>query len=339
MHPRMLLPALAIAALGATGALAGPLTPPDGPVVPTHKTLTDVEPRTPMSGATTPGTESSVFVVSQPGDYYLTADVAVPAGKNGITVTAPDVTIDLSGFTIRGETGSLAGIAVIEADRLAVRNGRIRTCGGDGVSALASPEARFENLMISDCGGSGLVTGNGAAVDLCTAESCGAEGFLLEVHSVLRDCIAAGNGGIGIRMQGRSQAVRCTVRDNQGPGVQSDGHANIVRECTIMDNVGDGIAVLGTGAVVSGNYCVGHAPPGGGVTVYSAATDNAIIGNLIIGPPTVGYAVHVVSTGNLVARNWGASSGYNIFSGNARGPLIGAATMLTNSNPDANYVY
>jgi hypothetical protein len=38
--------------------------------------------------------------LSRSGRYKLTGNLKVPAGKNGIVVTAHDVTIDLNGFTI-----------------------------------------------------------------------------------------------------------------------------------------------------------------------------------------------------------------------------------------------
>ena len=41
-------------ALAAGAALAGPLNPPSGPVTSTYKTLTEVEPRVPVSATNTP---------------------------------------------------------------------------------------------------------------------------------------------------------------------------------------------------------------------------------------------------------------------------------------------
>src|SRR5262245_16199985 len=76
----------------------GDLAPPAGPVAPTMKPLSHVEPRTPITTATTPGDSDALFVISTPGSYYLTGNVAGALGKHGIEVTAPNVTIDLSGF-------------------------------------------------------------------------------------------------------------------------------------------------------------------------------------------------------------------------------------------------
>ena len=51
-----------------------------------------------------------MFKITQPGSYYLTSNVTGVAGKAGIEVTAPNVTIDLRGFELLGVPGSLAGI-------------------------------------------------------------------------------------------------------------------------------------------------------------------------------------------------------------------------------------
>src|SRR4051794_72941 len=51
---------------------------------------------TPGDGAGFPAT------LSRPGHYKLSGNLSVPAGVNGIDVTADDVTIDLNGFSMLG---------------------------------------------------------------------------------------------------------------------------------------------------------------------------------------------------------------------------------------------
>jgi len=67
-------------------ASAGPLNPPAGPITSTHKTLTEVEPRIPISSTTTPGDATSLYRISQPGSYYLTGNITGQAGKHGIYI-------------------------------------------------------------------------------------------------------------------------------------------------------------------------------------------------------------------------------------------------------------
>ena len=40
--------------------------------------------------------------ISRPGHYRLSGDLVVPAHADGILITAPDVTLDLNGHTVRG---------------------------------------------------------------------------------------------------------------------------------------------------------------------------------------------------------------------------------------------
>src|SRR5208282_3674210 len=73
-----------------TAFAQGSLTPPGAPA-PTMITLSQIEPRTPIS--------SAPFTITNPGSYYLTTNVTVSSG-NGIIIAASDVTLDLGGFTI-----------------------------------------------------------------------------------------------------------------------------------------------------------------------------------------------------------------------------------------------
>src|SRR5689334_13892270 len=71
----------------------GTLTPP-GPPAPSMKTLSEIEPRIAIS--------SLPLTIVTPGSYYLTGNLS--ATSTGITVTARDVTIDLNGFTLTGDS-------------------------------------------------------------------------------------------------------------------------------------------------------------------------------------------------------------------------------------------
>src|SRR6185295_11122012 len=99
---RVFLAAGLLTVAGTAVLLAGPLDPPAGPILPTYKTLNEVEPRIVINAANTPGDADSLFKITQPGSYYLTGNITGVAGKHGIEVVASGVTLDLNGFDLLG---------------------------------------------------------------------------------------------------------------------------------------------------------------------------------------------------------------------------------------------
>jgi hypothetical protein len=74
------------------------------------KRLDQIEPRRIVNDLSSSSTAQ--FSVSEPGQYYLTADLSCPSGKSCIEVTCPgDVSIDLNGFSLTGAPGALDGIS------------------------------------------------------------------------------------------------------------------------------------------------------------------------------------------------------------------------------------
>ena len=69
---------------------------------PTPATTTQTDPRTPIS--------SAPFTISVSGSYYLTKNLALTSSssipRNGITIAANNVTLDLNGFTISSTTAA-----------------------------------------------------------------------------------------------------------------------------------------------------------------------------------------------------------------------------------------
>ncbi|MFT3684265.1 MAG: hypothetical protein QM783_04950 [Phycisphaerales bacterium] len=121
----------ALLLVSAAFVVAGPLDPPAGPVAPTAKPLVEIEPRTALSQANTPGDADSVFRITQPGSYYLTGNVTGASGKMGIEIAAGGVTVDLCGFTLAGVPGSLNGVFDASITGTTLKNGTISDWGGE----------------------------------------------------------------------------------------------------------------------------------------------------------------------------------------------------------------
>ncbi len=102
------------------------------PPGPTMKTLDQVEPRTPISAAGT---------IATSGSYYLTKNIS-----GHILISANDVTLDLSGFTLTG--GSPNGITVANTTNVRIFNGTIKTETGAGVGGQGVADVHLHDLRI-----------------------------------------------------------------------------------------------------------------------------------------------------------------------------------------------
>ena len=84
----------------------GSLTPPGAPA-PVMKSLDQIEPRTIVNAANTPGDSGNSFIITNAGSYYLTTNLVGVSSKNGIKIAANNVALDLNGFALLGVPGSL----------------------------------------------------------------------------------------------------------------------------------------------------------------------------------------------------------------------------------------
>jgi hypothetical protein len=197
-------------ALGTAAVFAqGPLAPPPGVPAAGMKTLTQVEPRTPI--------ETLPITISTSGSYYFTQNLQFAATSgDAISITSPNVTLDLGGFTLSSTAGVTGrGIFVTGGlNNVTIRNGKIAgnstvyptTIAGfdNGIYANASggtPFGAFRNLtveamQVSGCRTWGIVAYYGS-VTRCTVAANGTDG-LIASDSVVTGCIAKFNGGSGL---------------------------------------------------------------------------------------------------------------------------------------------
>jgi hypothetical protein len=222
---------LAAAGLAST-SLAGPLDPPAGPVGSTMKTLVEVEPRTAITAANTPGNAIAMFVISQPGSYYLTGNISADAGKACILVATTHATIDLNGFAL----GTLADGIVIATDcTFTIKNGVITGGAGSGIKSLTDQATgTIEDVTVQWFSGSGFALGTGATIRRCTARHCDQPGYFVGANAVLDDCIASQNTANGFQMGPFSKATDCTAEWSAN-GFQADISCKF-RDCRATQN-------------------------------------------------------------------------------------------------------
>ncbi len=252
---------LSLAAI-AGSLTAGPIDPPAGPIAASYKTLSDVEPRVRISGLP--------FTINQPGSYYLGSNLTGPAGLNGITVNASNVTIDLNGCTLTGGSGAVRGIAVPAfITGLVVRNGTLSGWADGGVSANLAMSSRLENVTASGCGSYGLALGAKGTIRSCIASDCTGVGISGGYYITIADCNATDNGTAGISVGGNAVISNCqaSATDN-GPGIMGGG-ATLVTGCTATNNGNAGIKVSSRATVTN---CTVYGNSGGGIAASSFAT-------------------------------------------------------------------
>ncbi len=227
---------------------AGPLDPPAGPVAPTFKTLTEVEPRIAINGTNTPGDSDatpSLFKITQPGSYYLTGNIAGVVGKHGIEIASNGVTLDLNGFDLMGIVSSLDGVSATLANltNIAVVNGSVRNWGDKGVD-LVSPNVtncRIEGLLVSGNASTGIAAGTGSTVSNCAVRFSGS-GISVSEGSSVMGCSVRSSNGIGIFASSNCTVSSCVVNDSSSNGILTSFGCT-VSDCSVRSNTGNGISV------------------------------------------------------------------------------------------------
>jgi hypothetical protein len=252
----------------------GPLAPPGAPV-PTMKTLDQVEPRTPIDATHTPGNVNNLYRITAPGSYYLTGPITGVAAKNGISIEASDVTIDLRGFQVTGVPGSFDGVRFTDGNnRLTLRNGTITGWGGDGVNEFAgegiAEEGIYEDLHLAANGGSGMSLGDKCTVRACRFSDNSNYGLYADGRATISRCTAGNNGYSGIYF-GSGSVLDSVSADNGGSGFESFGEPVLMKDCVAFGNLDSGF-LTGGGAQIADCIARDNASKGIDAGYFSSVT-------------------------------------------------------------------
>jgi len=354
--------------VASASAFAGSLSPPAGPVAPTP----GPEPRIAINATNTPGDADSLYKITEAGSYYLTENLTGVAGKHGIKIHAPNVTIDLMGYTVQsGSTQCLAGIvpAVDGLLGIEVRNGTVRfwpeggvrlwynslRCGSAVVREVRSVSNSGPGItvgwasLVTDCVVSyniecGIRTDFECVVTRCVARECTGDGILAGSGCKISDCEVSRCTEDGITIVNQGEVSRCVITANQLHGMTVAGSSNVVRENLCSGNGlngdGAGILVVGDDCRIVQNHC----------TLNDRGLDingdsNVIDSNTVNNNHTVGFDID--GQHNIVIRNTatGNTPNYSIVAGNSVAPRVSVTDSdgwagITNANhPWANFGY
>ena len=317
-----------VSALFAQGALAPPGIP-----APTMKSLDQVEARIIVNSTNCPGDSTALFIISQPGSYYLTGNISGVSGKDGIAVTAPDVTLDLNGFSLIGVSGALFGVdALSQQPNLTIRNGSLRNWS----TGIAAARGAIERIQASN-NGTGIAVSKRSTVTNCSASSNTGTGMSAS-DSIVEHCIAA-NNSVGVAVF-QSILSNCLVELNTTNGINAQGGAYVL-ENNCLSNSAAGIISSGGDNRIERNHIVGNATglqasSGGSVFRENTVQDNTsanynfAAGNrveLLLSqlPQTIAVPAKVTLTGTLTGV--ANASGIDVASDNVTIDLNGHALV------------
>jgi parallel beta-helix repeat protein len=350
-----LVPALsavvAVIAIPHQTILAGPLTPPPGPVTSTP----GAEARIALNTTNTPGDATAKFVITQPGSYYLTAnlDAGATNGVSAIRIAANDVTIDLNGFVVRGAGSNTAPLILVVGSgagtnkgNVTIRNGTLRDSGGDGLNALtnSAENIRLYDIVSRSNLGSGFVLTNRSFVQNCTAQNNGNLGFNATSASnctfinctadantnngiaggnatVLQGCLSTANGAFGFLIGNSSSATGCVARAN----VSTEWF--ISNNCTLLNCTADNAGTSGTSFLINDNCSLTNCSAVGGVGFACYSGGNG------------GTYISCSASGGVAGFSSGARSSFsNCSAANSTGNgfSIGTASSITNCSSTNN---
>jgi hypothetical protein len=207
-----------------------------------------------LAGGVTSGDAAGFPVtLSKSGSYRLAGNLTAPANTDGIVIAADRVTLDLNGFTIKGN-GSGSGIsdASVARQGIAIRNGSITNfLVGVSISGLSGCEIQQIRALNNSSFGI-LANGNNSIVSGNTAFR---NGIGIQVGE---NAIVSGNNVTGNQGNGISANSGAVISGNTASFSGQFGISAVCPESSLVGNTAiqngfDGIHEAGTGCTRANN--------------------------------------------------------------------------------------
>ena len=245
------------------------LDPPPGPVQPTYTLIRGATGAIPVGPETTPGGPFGSFTLDEPGHYVLTGNLTGEAGKHGIIITSPDITLNLNGYSLAGVPGALTGI--IASGNIAgvhIHSGTIRDWPGDGINLGVDRSHRYASLWVGFCGGDGIRMSADSTAEHLVLIGNGGDGLRVERGSAdISRVLTIGNGGSGLDIAAESKASGVFALANTSAGIRGADH-NVIVNSNAVINGNDGFRLTANNTF---EHCLARANQGDGFSVTGIA--------------------------------------------------------------------
>jgi hypothetical protein len=182
------------------------------------------------------------YNINAPGFYYVTGNLKSSA--NGIIVNANDVTIDLMGFSLSGNTGNSTGIYILsDKHNVEVRNGTLSNWLR-GIYSDTTSRHRVINIRAEESFYGIVLNGYSHLIKGCTASN-NSYGISLNGGGTIRSNVLNYNLSCGIDVTSYAIIADNTV-SNSNICVALGGAGSIIGNTVIPENGQTGINLSGS---------------------------------------------------------------------------------------------
>ncbi|MHC4977083.1 MAG: right-handed parallel beta-helix repeat-containing protein, partial [Planctomycetota bacterium] len=211
-----------------TSVIGGDLTPPAGPIAETDRVTLNAQ------DITLP------YNINTPGSYVLTSDLIATGGGPVIRVSVGNVTIDLNGFSIDGNSLAQQGVYVnAVVDSVVVKDGTVLNCTSYGIDIRSATGGRVENV-VSHSNFVGIGIGKSSVLRNSLAHNNSQLGMACLDNSLIENCISDGAGNSGGILVGLNSIVRsCNSLNSASDGYLLQAGATAI-DCVATSNTESG---------------------------------------------------------------------------------------------------
>jgi hypothetical protein len=215
---------------------------------------------------------------------YLAENLTCP-GVSGVVVGADGITIDLRGFTLRGDNSDgHYGIVVGTYAGAKIVNGTIRDFDFGIATTAQSTKLGITNVTSDGNWNGASIQGDGSSIKSSSFSGNGLYGIFDDGNAVSVSSVTAdGNGSDGIQVDtGNSLKIKSVHASGNGnDGIELQGNFASITSSTASGNGFTGISVTGDGAQIKGNRTEGNGfgdHDGFGIGVFATAYSTAPVG-------------------------------------------------------------